>query len=488
MPNDPYIESVEERVVREDTESFNLIQLSAKDEAEARQLGIQNYQEEQNAIKELADAEAEYNNSLQELLTAEEYAATLKTDAEIDEAAQRDYQAFEAAKNGIIESSEQEEYQKQLAAWNAEQAATAAQRNNFLHTGTEQQQLGLLRSDATNEEIEEAGKLVMTLAPLQAAAEEGFLKQRDPLFATRFAKHKALIKAHNSFQAIYKDDILNYRYSKPTYKKAIENNPTYNQPYYLLKEYRSYYDAWYARNGHIFRSYYQLLNPFQAIEAKDGLEENAPLNMLYVWNGAEWVQQGNRYFSGIWKYKWFTDKEKYKGLNYGITTPNPDPFSPLSTPANSLVGETSTAGGTEFIYFRRDGILVSPFVQMPNDYQTVQEKPDVMYAYFAQKGFKQGRYNRKRAYEPCAKGYWFYETLPEEASQCVYMSGVMVDDEASYYPASVGLSYGFREGNGNVIAFPISTPQKPLEPLISEPGLIRRPEEDFPEEAGGMFA
>jgi len=64
----------------------------------------------------------------------------------------------------------------------------------------------------------------------------------------------------------------------------------------------------------------------------------------------------------------------------------------------------------------------------------------VVYAFFAG-GFQRGKWNQKRAYKHCKPGYWFFETLPEEAATCVHMGGTMVDSQSSYYPASVGFEY-----------------------------------------------
>jgi hypothetical protein len=66
---------------------------------------------------------------------------------------------------------------------------------------------------------------------------------------------------------------------------------------------------------------------------------------------------------------------------------------------------------------------------------------DEFVAFFKDENQKIGRYNQKRAYSKCKPGYWFYETVPEEASQCVYMGHSMVDTNFSYYPASIGFSY-----------------------------------------------
>lgn len=454
------VETIEERIIREDQETIKLVLQSDAQEKENLKKEREFYIEQFEAQQEVEKAEAEYEQALKDELSAEDYAIFLKTDEQIDEQIMSEYNGWSGSKAGYIESVELTEREQQQAVYLAEVQKAKADLDTYINSGIEQQSLGLIKPDATFLELEQAGKNAIDGLLIQGEGTSNLLKQRDPSLSVNLQKHKELLKAHRKFQEKYKDDILNWRYSKPKWYTT----PTGKEEFFA-KEYRKEYDWFRAKDVHYFRRFYRIITREIGLGgSSDGTDEKSKKFRVYIsypgsnpiWSEAS---NGKGGFSD-----WLTIAE-----------------------ANSLIEWlTPLQANLETVLFSIDGTFESPYIAFPD--QSPGKEVQGLYSFFKQKGFVQGRYNKTRAYEPCAKGYWFYETLPEEASQCVYMSGIMVDDEASYYPASIGLSYGIKESNDNLIVFPDISDKKIKKPVFvpqPQPEIFVIPEEEGP---GGMFA
>ena len=459
-------ETVEEQIIREDRETIKLVLQSDAQEEENLKAQREFYVEQFEAQQEVEKAEAEYEQALKDELSAEDYAIFLKTDEQIDEQIASEYNGWSGSKAGFIESVELTEREQQQAVYLAEVQKAKAERDTYITSGIEQQSLGLVKVDATFLELEQAGRNAIEGLLIQGEGTSNLLKQRDPSLSVNLQKHKELLKAHRKFQEKYKDDILNWRYSKPKWYTT----PTGKEEFFA-KEYRKEYDWFRVKDVHYFRRFYRMMTREIGLGgSSDGTDYKSKKFRVYIsYPGSSpiWSEASNGKGGLMTISEWLTIEE-----------------------ANSLIEWLRPLqANLETVLFSIDGTFESPYIAFPDQSVTGGKKVNVLYSFFKQKGFVQGRYNKTRAYEPCAKGYWFYETLPEEASQCVYMSGIMVDDEASYYPASIGLSYGIRESNDNLIVFPeISDKRK--KPVFApvpqpQPEIFVIPEEEGP---GGMFA
>ena len=292
---------------------------------------------------------------------------------------------------GLTESEKAEyiQYEKDLAAYNA----YIEKRNRDLPRGKELQELGLIPVDATNQEV---------LAYLEQY-EASEKKKEDELISRvtslggdvrLLQKHKKLVKAHNEFQKKYRQKILNARYGK-TIKMAAY------YPWFELREVGGKYEAFGTtfnknpRNVKIFRSFYSIFDPED--KETDWKEYN------YV-NG-EWQESVN------WKSTW----------------------KPVPEPLNT---------DTKVNFYKSGKFPKLPW--MSDEYTS----SDAIGAKIPseQGKFLKGNWNTKRGFSKCARGYWFYEDIPEEASRCIYMGTSMVDNNFSYYPESVGFTYSYNQG------------------------------------------
>jgi hypothetical protein len=370
---------------------------AAADEAEAQKLIDETTAEEQQARLEYEQAEAEYQAALNDLVKAEQ-----EEDAEINRNLREkdwndpttDLGKFAAEeRQQLFVSTYQTEYVKQYNEFQTEQA----NRRKQLERADELQALGMIPMDATNEDR------LKFLANIDVAEQEKqsnlekLWKVRPAVYLLRVERHKALVKAHNAFQKKYRNDILQFRYG---FKQPAEGDIQFREvaQYYLPFGVDREHPV--AKNAKIFRV-------FSKIDPPEG---DALDHITYSWDEPtkSWIED--------------------------------DPLMGWKNPkrGNGIFTQT-----TDKATFYRDGVWPElewlPTVADQASYDWNHNKGN-FYAYFLD-GFKRGRWSQKRGFEKCKPGYWFYETLPEEASTCVYMGGSMYDTGSSYYPRSVGFDY-----------------------------------------------
>ena len=346
------------------------------DEAEAARILTEVSEEEAKANAEYEQALAEYNAALDDVVKAE----LAKEDIGAD--ARRELEEYQANRNV---TGQQDVNEAIISTYN-DYYANTAKRTATLQKADELQALGLIPVDATNEQRIQYVDIIAQAEETKQKGYEELFKNRSPAILDRIARHKALIKAHNEFQKKYRNEILQFRYGY--------SNDYYNDVY--VKQYEEFWLIGgsrlnpMARMGHRSRVFSRITFP----------TERAGDTMPYHWDGAKWVEDPGGWIK--------------RGINWRPQT-------------------------LEEAFFDLDGRFPSdidwlPIVQDESGFR----KGGTFYAQFAAGPHSiQGKWNTKRSYAPCKPGYWLYETLPEEASPCVYMGGSMVDTNASYYPASV---------------------------------------------------
>ena len=360
--------------------------------------------EEEKALQaEIDKAQLEYDKAVEEVVAAEKYYPLTEERAlaqifnEKDDTSTAYGNYYVNERNDIAEEMRETILKEETDAINIK----IKEEENKLKKAQEYFALGLIPPSATNEQ-----RLLFVDAIDNAEKEkwEGLELRRSRLDLASI--HKALIKAHNQFQVKYKDEILKARYGKKvsdqwTVREEGKRWLTFGSPTNSLPRY-----------GKIMRTYYNV-----------GDYPEKPYDRIYY---------AYNYATGEWY-------EQYPLL--GFRTPPSLDANTAEFPWHSV--------DPDWVFFTRDGVFPAiPWLPTWVDkWFTSPAKPEDFVAYFDSADKTVGRFNQKRAYSKCKPGYWFYETVPEEASQCVYMGHSMVDTNFSYYPASVGLSYRQYDGN-----------------------------------------
>lgn len=367
------------------------------DEQEAQKI-LEDTTEEEKALQaEIDKAQIEYNKSLNDMIEAENYVALTEEEARNEiyrEAGDAttiygNYLANQRNAAAQIEAN----YAMDIEAYTIRQQMI--EQEEKLKKAQEYFALGLIPPSATDEQ-----RMLFVDAIDNAEKEkwEGmkFRKSRIDLIKI----HQALVRAHNAFQLKNKEVILKARYGKKVSDK------------WMIKEEGKRWLAFGSptnslpRFGKIMRTYYRV----------EDYPEKPYDRVYYNYNAA----------SGEW--------EEENPL-LGFRSP---PSATTNTPEFPWHSD-----GPQKVFFTRDGVFPNlPWLRTRwEPYQRYKGNDDEFVAFFKDENQKIGRYNQKRGYSKCKPGYWFYETIPEEASQCVYMGHSMVDTNFSYYPASIGFSY-----------------------------------------------
>jgi hypothetical protein len=405
------------------------------DEQEAQKILEDTTAEEKTLQAEIDQAQIEYDKSLAEMVAAENYVALTEDQARNEifrEAGDTSsiYGNYLANQRGAAAQLEAD-YAMNIEAYNIRQQIV--EQETKLKKAQEYFALGLIPPSATDEQ-----RILFVDAIDNAEKEkwEGMKFRKATIDLARI--HQALVRAHNAFQLKNKDAILKARYGKKVNNWTIREvgkqylpfgSPTNKNPRY----------------GKIMRTYYNVGDHPE--KPSDG--------MYYIYNDD----------TGEWE-------EEYPLLGFMSAPGGEGPqvamgVGPIVTPQNTpqLEGESEREYKERYnqkmaeaqadlenkearkrrIFFTRDGVFPNvPWLRTRwEPYQRYHTKmgEDEFVAYFKDENQKIGRYNQKRGYSKCKPGYWFYETIPEEASQCVYMGHSMVDTNFSYYPASIGFSY-----------------------------------------------
>ena len=370
---------------------------AAADEAEAQKLIDEVTAEEQQARLEYEQAEAEYQAALNDVVKAEqeEEAAIRKNliETEWNDPATALGAFAVGERQQLYASTYSAEYIAQYNQFHAEQE----NRRKLLERADELQAIGLIPMDASNEERLKFIALIDTAEVEKQSKLEQLYKVRPASIMLRIKRHKALIKAHNAFQKKYRNDILQFRYG---FKKPGEGDIQFREVGQQYLPFGVDRDHPIAKTAKIFRV-------FSKIDPPEG---DALDFVSYSWDEP----------SGSW-----IEEDALLGWK------------------NPKRGDNMPSQSIDKAVFYRDGVWPEldwlPTVADQDAYDWNHNKGS-FYAYFLN-GFKRGRWSQKRGFEKCKPGYWFYETLPEEASTCVYMGGSMYDTGASYYPRSVGFDY-----------------------------------------------
>jgi hypothetical protein len=380
-----------------DSESL-LIQQAENDELEASRLIDEISEEEEKARIEYEKAVADYEKTLDDIAKID--VENFNQDKEVAD--------YLATRDNIISYAYADAKREEEARIEREKNERIA----MLARATDLQNLGLIPADATNQE---RIFLVKQLEKTQQLKEEELEKlylKRAPDVNERVKRHRALVKAHDEFQMKYKQEILEFRYKSPYikrqrgYNKRDNIQKTYDVDAIELKEVGT---EWLMtgtrtnalpRMGHLFRVMYKLDDVKGSYNDYIGYKYNPSIN--------KWEEM-----PGGWK--------------------NSTIEAPLNTENQAS--------------FFREGIF--PYLDwLPLVLKETRENTkNKFYAHLGNRhnNYKAGRWSEKRAFEPCKPGYWFYEDIPEIASQCVYMGGTFVDDDFSYYPRSTGIDYNIND-------------------------------------------
>jgi hypothetical protein len=378
------------------------------DEQEAQQILEDTTAEEKALQAEIDQAQIEYDKSLAEMVAAENHVALTEDQARNEifrEAGDAttiygNYLANQRNAAAQIEAN----YAMDIEAYTIRQQIIEQEAK--LKKAQEYFALGLIPPSATDEQR------ILFVDAIDNAEKEKWEGMKFRKSRIDLAKiHQALVRAHNAFQLKNKDVILKARYGKKvsdqwTVREEGKRWLTFGSPTNSLPRY-----------GKIMRTYYNV-----------GDYPEKPYDRVYYnYNAA----------SGEW--------EEENPL-LGFRSP---PSATTNTPEFPWHSD-----GPQKVFFTRDGVFPNlpwlrtrwePYQSTTNwapGFGTMKDSRDNEFvAYFKDENQKIGRYNQKRAYSKCKPGYWFYETIPEEASQCVYMGHSMVDTNFSYYPASIGFSY-----------------------------------------------
>lgn len=371
---------------------------AAADEAEAQKLIDEVTAEEKQARLEYEQAEAEYQAALNDVVKAEveEEQAIRKNLIETewnDPTTQLGAYAT-GERQQLYASTYSAEYIAQYNQFHAEQE----NRRKQLIRADELQALGLIPMDSSNEQRLKFLALIDTAEQEKQSNLEKLWKVRPAIYLIRVERHRALVKAHDAFQKKYRNDILQFRYG---FKTPREGDIQFREVAQYYLPFGVDRDHPVAKNAKIFRV-------FSKIDPPEG---DALDHITYSWDDAS--------------KSWIED----------------DPLLGWKNPKRGNGIFTQTIDKATFY---RDGVWPElewlPTVADQVSYDWNHNKGN-FYAYFRYDGFKRGRWSQKRAFEKCKPGYWFYETLPEEASTCVYMGGSMYDTNSSYYPRSIGFDY-----------------------------------------------
>lgn len=366
------------------------------DEQEDSNIILELTEEEKALQAEIDKAQEEYDKALAEVVATEKYFPLTEHKALAQIFNEREdtstaFGSYYVNERDTILEEEKKAVQRETDAFNIK----IKEEESKLKKAQEYFALGLIPPSATDEQ-----RMLFVDAIDNAEKEkwEGLEVRSSRIDLARI--HKALIKAHNEFQLKYKDDILKSRYGKKvsgqwTIREVGKQylpfgSPTNKNP----------------RDGKIMRTYYKV----------EDYPEKPYDRIYYAYN----------YATGEWY-------EQYPLL--GFRTPPSLEANTAEFPWHSV--------NPEIVFFTRDGVFPTiPWLPTWEvQWFSSPPAPNDFVAYFDTADKTIGRLNQKRAYSKCKPGYWFYETIPEEASQCVYMGHSMVDTNFSYYPASVGLSY-----------------------------------------------
>jgi hypothetical protein len=380
------------------------------DEQEAKKI-LEDLTAEEKALQaEIDKAQIEYDQAMKEMVAAENYVSPTEAEVRTDIIAHREDTSTLFGNYFVNERTKAAEAEANLAREIELKIATDAilEERAKLKKAEEYFALGLIPPSATDQQRMQFVDAI-DIAEREKWAKLQYRKSRVDLMKI----HQALVRAHNAFQLANKDTILKARYGK----KVITDR-------WEIREVGTQYLAFGSptngnpRMAKIMRTYY----PIQDYEEK-------PYDRIY-----------------------------YK---YNPGTGEWDQQNPLlgfrSTPApNTNTAELPwLSDGPDLVFFTRDGV----FPRLPwlrtrwEPYQSQSrsafgyqgsykdDRDNEFVAYFKDENQKIGRFNQKRGFSKCKPGYWFYESIPEESSQCVYMGHSMVDTNFSYYPASIGFSY-----------------------------------------------
>lgn len=407
----------EELLLRYDRQEKEFTRQAEEAERETSNL-LENPTEEEAALqREIDQAEAEYQAALTSLI------------AEEDRANQAIHNLESAPDEEFLTPEEQEtrrQAEAEIAAFNASQATRSARLTKAL----ELQNLGLIPAAATDQEAllfmeaieEEKGKKYGSADIEQTLIDDArFYSAKGvslPEVNSRVAKHRALQEAHNAFQLKYRRQILNARYSK-----KIPDAPI--NPIYPKTEYRQVGDEY----------------------AAFGTPNNRNPRMIKIWkliysvvapddNENDWIQ-----------YNYNPESKSWSEVGSG--------FTPASTPAPPHTDTTTI--------FRKSGAFPGDLPWIKSKFGFVSGEQDPQFgllvyldnagANFLDQGYTHtaGIFNKKRSFKKCEKGYWLYEGIPEESTQCVYMGSSVVDSRFSYYPESMPLKYMWNGEKGENI-------------------------------------
>ena len=404
----------EELLLRYDRQEKQFTRQAEEAEREASNL-LENPTEEEAALqREIDQAEAEYQAALTSLIAEEDRANQAMHNLEI------------APDEEFLTPEEQEtrrQAEAEIAAFNASQVNRSAR----IAKALELQNLGLIPAAATDQEailfleaIEEektgsAGIEQRLIDDARFYAAKGVSL---PEVNSRVAKHRALQEAHNAFQLKYRRQILNARYSKKIPDAPI--NPVYPKTDY--RKVGDHYAAFGTRNNILARNI-KIWKLIYSVVAPDDNEN-------------DWVQ-----------YNYNAETKSWSEVGSG--------FTPASTPAPPNTDTTTI--------FKKSGEFPSNLPWIKSKFGFVAGERDPTFGlkvYLESAGTNPldqgythtpGIFNKKRAFKKCEKGYWLYEGIPEESTQCVYMGSSVVDSRFSYYPESMPLKYAWEPGTDDSI-------------------------------------
>jgi len=403
----------EELLLRYDAQTTQFTSQAEEAEREAANL-LENPTEEEAALqREIDQAEAEYQASLASLIAEED-----RTNQAIQNLNNIPDEEFLTPE----EQQQQREADAAIQSFNTVQAG----RNARITRALDLQNLGLIPSAATDQEA---------LLFLEAIEEDQVKRdQQETHFVedarffvdegvnldevkSRVRKHKALVKAHNEFQLKYRTQILNARYSK----KILPSPGNPNQPKTGYRKVRDHYEAFGTpnnrnpRNVNVWKLIYNPQEPDDKEMDFIRFQYNADTN---TWNQVGEFETGGGmapsntettvffFKSGIFpEVPWIITRRGFTGEGLG------DKFG--------LQAYLEDTGDTPLTKSAGGGVY----------------------------GNSVGIFNKKRGFKKCKKGYWMYEGIPEESTQCVYMGASVVDSRFSYYPESETFKYSFYPGS-----------------------------------------
>jgi hypothetical protein len=421
----------EELLLRYDRQTTEFNRQAEEAEREAANI-LENPTAEEIALqREIDQAEAEYQAALRGLIAEEDRAAAAA--AELNNRPAEEFLT-------PAEQQQQREAEAEVAAFNASQRT----RNTRIEKALDLQNLGLIPSAATDQEallfleaIEEdqAKKDQQEAHFLEDArffVDEG-VTQEEVNYAVR--KHKALVKAHNQFQVKYKQQILNARYGRKI--PTADGTPNGYYPAIDLRKVRDHYEAFGTPNNK---------NPRFVKVWKLGYPVREPDDKLDDWMIYKYNEVAN---------EWTQESEKFTPMTEGYPPSKEGGLKPNGLPDykmyDTIVFDKSGRFPTvSWLLSQQQGFTGEPL----GDRYGVQAyladtgaNPLVKSARGAPYPNTVGIFNRKRGFKKCEKGYWMYEGIPEESTQCVYMGATVVDSRFSYYPESEGFKYAFYPGS-----------------------------------------